>query len=162
MNASCVVVSLFCGHKTLRMSARVQLLFLLPAVALLACNRPKWDTPTDAYMSFARAIKKQDSRTAWSGLSTESKQALEARAKAISESTGGAVRPAPQPLFFGGGFEAPPVRSVKLLSQEGKEARLAVVSEGGAEKEVRMVREEEGWRLDVTDMLGEMGGSLEQ
>ncbi len=144
------------------MPAHAPLLVLLIAVTLLACNRPTWDTPTDAYMSFARAIQKQDSRTAWTGLSEESRKALEERAQVISEATGGAVRAAPQPLFFGGGFETPPVRSVKLLSQDGMQARLAVVSEGGTEREVRMVREKEGWRLDVTDLLGDMGGSLEQ
>lgn len=144
------------------MPVRVMLLISALAVASLACNRPKWDTPVDAYLSFVRAMQKGDSKTAWYGLSTESKQALEARAKEISEATGGAVRASPQPLFFGGGFEAPPVRSVQLVSQEGKAAKLSVVAEGGTEREIRMVQEQEGWRLDVTEMLGEMGGSREQ
>jgi hypothetical protein len=144
------------------MLSRAVLVPTAVVLVLAGCNQPRWDTPEDAYLSFVTAMQKGDSRTAWMTLSAQSKQALEARARAVSEATSGAVKPNPQPFFFGGGFDTAPVKAVRRVSQEGNAARLSVVGEGGAEREVSMIKEPEGWRLDVTEMLGEMGATRDQ
>ena len=135
----------------------VPLLFLTFVAALGGCNRPNWDTPQSAYQSIVRAIVKQDARTAWKGLSKQSQDALDARAKALSEAAGGALSEKGIGYFLGGGFTVPPLKTLEVLSQEGNEARLAVVGHDGARQEVRMVREENAWRLDVTPLLHEEG-----
>ncbi len=142
---------------------RCGLFLIFTFVAVLGgCNRPNWDTPVSAYQSIARAMVKQDGKTAWSGLSKESQALLDERAKTLSLAAGGALNDQGIGYFLGGGFTVPPLKSLELLSQEGNEARLAVVGRDGARQEVRMVREENAWRLDVTPLLADTGDARDE
>lgn len=122
---------------------------------VVGCNRPRWDTPIDAYKSFARALEKGERNTAWNALSSESRKIVEARSKAVSQASGGAIQDDPQLLVFGGNFTASPIDEVKVVKQEGDVATLSVSPRGGQAREVRMVKEGEAWKLDVSELLKE-------
>jgi hypothetical protein len=125
----------------------------LAALALAAgCNRPRFDTPTAAYESFARAIQKGDYDVAWSALSSGTQRLLSDRAREISAASGGSVREDPAALFFVERVRAPPVSEIKLAREEGDSAALAVTA-GGVTREVRMVKERGGWRIDSEQAL---------
>lgn len=130
---------------------------LLPLILLSAltwgCNRPKWDTPVDAYLSYARALEKKDVKTAWTALSSQTRETLKERSAEVSRVSGGAVKDMPEALFFGGNFATEPVKEVSLVKQEGSVALVSVVPRQGSAREVRMVKEDGGWKLDVSEML---------
>jgi len=126
----------------------------LAALALAAgCNRPRFDTPTAAYESFARAIQKGDYEVAWSALSAGTQKTLSDRAREISAASGGSVKDDPAALFFAQGARAPLVSEIKLVREEGDGAVLAVTAAGDATREVRMVKERGGWRIDSEPAL---------
>ena len=125
----------------------------LAALALAAgCNRPRFDTPTAAYESFARAIQKGDYEVAWSALSAGTQKTLSDRAREISAASGGSVKDDPAALFFAQGARAPLVSEIKLVREEGESAVLTVTA-AGATREVRMVKERGGWRIDSEPAL---------
>jgi hypothetical protein len=130
-------------------------LILAVALAICAsgCRRQSFDTPVDAYLSIARALQKGEGKVAWNALSSRTQELLQARARALSEESGGAVREEPAALFFGASYDRAPVKEVRVVRQEGDMAVLAVVPEEGEVREVRMVREADGWKLDATDLL---------
>jgi len=124
-------------------------LALCVAVALTGgCNRPNWDTPVSAYQSFLRALSKGEAELAYSALSAPTRELLAARAKQISEASGGSVRNDPAAIFFVNAAKAPPVTDLKVVSQEGEQATLAIAA-GGKTHQVRMVREGGAWRIDL-------------
>lgn len=123
------------------------------ALLLAACNRPRWDTPVDAYLSFARAVQKGEFDVAYGGLSEATRGAMAARAKEISQASGGAVRDDPVALFFVEAARAPQVTEVKLAKLEGT-AAVVSASADGQSQQVRMVREQGGWHLDVPEVTG--------
>lgn len=118
-----------------------------------ACNRPDWTTPVKAYLSFANALKKGEAKVAWGALSERSKQRLTERSKVIAAVSDGGMSPKPELLLFAGGGTAQEMSEVKLIREEGKDAVLSVVPVEGPAVEVRMVRESDGWKLDVSEML---------
>lgn len=123
------------------------------SVALFACNRPRWDTPVQAYLSYSRALQKGDANTAWDALSQASQKAFEQKAKAVNEASGGNIPEAPKTLMLSGSASTAPIREVKLVKEEGNVATVSVVPEEGPAKDVRMVKEAGGWKLDVSEML---------
>lgn len=131
--------------------------WILPLIAMVAvlsgCNRPNWDTPVSAYLSYARALEKRDVKTAWGALSTETRKVLEARSAEVTKVSGGAVKDMPEALFFGGNFATEPVKEVSLVKQDGNVALLSVVPREGDPREVRMVNEGGAWKLDVSERL---------
>ncbi len=129
------------------------LLSLAVLALALGCNRPRFDTPTAAYESFARAIQKGDYDVAWSALSSNTQKLLSERAKEISAASGGSVKDDPAALFFAEGARAPQVSEIKLVREEGDGAVLAVTAAGEATREVRMVKERGGWRIDSEPAL---------
>jgi hypothetical protein len=132
---------------------RGAIVVVVTASALAGCNRPRWDNPADAYRSFGRAVQKAEFSVAWGALSADSRSVLEQRAKDISADSGGAVGEDPRMLFFGSGVQPPVAREVALVSQDGEAAVLKVTPEDGPPREVRMVREAGGWKLDVSQWL---------
>lgn len=136
------------------MAARVWTLPLIAVAALCwGCNRPNWDTPVSAYLSYARALEKKDVKTAWGALSTETRKVLEARSAEVTKISGGAVKDVPEALFFGGNFATEPVKEVSLVKQEGNVAFVSVVPQQGDPREVRMINEGGAWKLDVSERL---------
>jgi hypothetical protein len=129
---------------------------ILACLALLAvtpsCNRPRFDSPKEAYLSFTRALQKGDVAVAYGVLSADTRKELERRAKDISDASGGAVPNNPTSLFVNISQRAPSVTEVKVLKEEGKTAVLSV-SAGEKVQQVRMVKEEAGWKLDLAGGL---------
>src|ERR671919_2938370 len=115
------------------------------AVLLFGCNRPSWNTPEAAYASLARAAQKGEHELAWGALSQASRQKLEQRAKLLAAASGGALRDDPQALVFGSVPPAQPVEEIKVLRKDDRVAVLAIMG-GGTSREVRMVKEEGGWK----------------
>ena len=133
------------------------ILLLLTGALLPACSAPRHDTPVNAYRSFHAAAQAaaQDPRkaaAAFATLSEPTRKALEARASAASEASGGALRNEPAALLFANAKVAPGVPDVQLVREEGDAATVRVASSAGT-REVRMVRESAGWRVDLTDSL---------
>ena len=142
-------------HKNRMLKRPVLVLLIALAVSATGCNRPDFTHPVAAYISLARALQKGDLKTAWNAISTETRTRLEERAKAISAGSGGALREEPASLFFGGSEDSRPLKEVKLLREEGNVAVLSVVPEEGPPREVRMVKEKDGWKLDASPDLQE-------
>ncbi|MBX5484961.1 MAG: hypothetical protein IRZ16_24350 [Myxococcaceae bacterium] len=106
-----------------------------------------------AYISFSNALRKGEVNTAWSALSAESQKILTARAKAIADASDGGMSDNPKTLLVSGTGTAPDLKEVTLLRQQGNEAWVSVVPSEGSAREVRMVKESDGWKLDVSDLL---------
>lgn len=122
-------------------------------LSLVGCNRPTWSTPDRAYASVARAAQKGEYDTAWSGLSDASRKGLEERSKRLAAAAGGALEDDPRALFFASSPPPPPVGEIKVVRQEEAVALLAVAAEGAPPREVRMVKEAGGWKLDMSEAL---------
>jgi hypothetical protein len=126
----------------------------LLVLGLAGCNRPRFDNPVDAYVSFARAIQKGELQLAWEALSTETRAVFEQRAKAVSDASGGAVRADPIALVFSPAPPAP-MKHPRVSREEG-EGVVILEIEGEQPDEpalIRMVREPSGWKLDLRDSL---------
>ncbi len=118
---------------------------LLAALPLLTCGRPAG--PADAYRAFAAAVRAGDEEAIWAMLSSASRAALEARAKAAAKA-GGAMPGSARQLLVGDAVSSMPrVKSVTVRRESGDEALLAVTTEDAGEGQVRLVREEGGWRV---------------
>ncbi len=142
-------------HKNHMLMRTALVLLLALAVPATGCNRPDFTRPVEAYLSLARALQKRDAKTAWNAISTDTRKRLEERAREISSQSGGAIREEPAALFFGASYDIRPVKEVKLLSEEASVATLSVVPEEGPPREVRMVKEKDGWKLDASQDLQE-------
>lgn len=126
---------------------------LLPLLmALGGCNRPSYETPVKAYQTFHRAVQQGKSKEAWSSLSTPTQEALQVRAETVAQASGGAVKADPVAFFFANVPPPADVTGVTLLSEEGKVAKVSVVSSTG-KSQVRMAREPSGWKVDLTESL---------
>lgn len=132
---------------------------LLALLALGGCSRFQPDSPVGAYTAFHQQVQKglgqrdtSELKKAYATLSQPTQKALEERAKQVSESSGGTVKPEPLALFFANVLPPPDVQEVSLVSQEGNEATVLVRSTGKT-SEVRMVREPSGWKVDLSASL---------
>jgi hypothetical protein len=125
-------------------------LALLVALALLAgagCRAP--EGPADRYRRFAEAARGGRSGEVWSLLSGGSRQALaeEARALAAKGPLPG-VELSGQELVLGDlAPTAPRVKSVIVVRESQDAAVVSVEEEGGARREVSLLREGGEWRV---------------
>ncbi len=134
---------------TFPVRAAAALLLLLSATA---CNRPRFDTPLNAYLSFTRLLQKEDLKGAYQALSTATRTELEARSQALAKASGGSLRNEPIFHLFTPGLRPSEVTNVEVVKEEADSAVLGVQS-GGQRQEVKMVREAEGWRVDLSEQL---------
>jgi hypothetical protein len=125
---------------------------LLLLLALGGCNRPRYDTPVDAFRTFHRHAQRGDARAAYASLSLPTQQALQERAQAVAQASAGVVRADALTFFFANVPPPADVTEVTLLSEEGDVAMVGVVSSTGM-NQVRMVREPSGWKVDLTQSL---------
>jgi hypothetical protein len=131
----------------------IRLILGLGLVGWLAgCDRPNFDTPVDAYLSFTKAVKKSDFKTAFGALSSQSRALVTERAKATSEASGGGLSSDPAAWFFARGGRVDPVDKVELVQATGEEATVRAFSAGGTQ-ELRLRRESGAWKVDVTPLL---------
>jgi hypothetical protein len=128
--------------------------FLLPlaVTALVGCNRPSYETPVRAYQTFLRAVQRGDEKTAYSALSQPTQEALKARAETAANASSGVVKADPVAFFFANVTPPPDVTEVTLAGETGDTAQVNVVF-SSARKQVRMVREMSGWKIDLTQSL---------
>ena len=125
-------------------------LLVLALLALGGCKRA--DTPVNAYTTFHEQLKKGDYKKAYGALSQATRDALTARTQALKETSGGTVKAEPYELLFTNSAPPSDVTEVTLVGQEGDVATVRVLSSGQA-REVRLVREPSGWKIDLSDSL---------
>ena len=134
-----------------------------PAIALALLGGALWggcskkDDPVTAYSALATSVDKGEYPKAYEALSASTRQFLEARARKLHAGTDGGVRDDPAILFFStnantqvSALDEPP----RLVSSDERRAVLRVRSRRG-ERDVVMVKEDTGWKLDLTDTLHE-------
>jgi hypothetical protein len=124
-------------------------------LALASCQRPKWDTPVDAFKSFQGALKRGDAKTAWEAISRDSRGRIESRLREVSQASGGVVPENETAMMaLGTGIKTDPVGEVSLKESNGDVA-VVLVKIKDAQREQRMVREDGKWRLDLLPLLPE-------
>ena len=119
---------------------------------LVGCNRPSYETPVRAYQTFLRSVQRGDEKTAYATLSKPTQDALQTRAQSVAQASSGAVKADPIAFFLSNIPPPTDVAEVMLASEEGDVARVSVVS-SGVTKQVQMVRETSGWKIDLTQSL---------
>jgi hypothetical protein len=124
----------------------------LLVLALGACHPPPPDTPVASYLAFLSAVRQGDAVGAFDGLSTPTREKLEARAKVLSEASGGAIQNSAPALVFSAVQPTAVPTDVREVKVQGEAAELEVVEDGGAEP-VRMVHEHSGWKVDLSAAL---------
>lgn len=117
-----------------------------------ACSGPRSDTPVDAYLGFATAVRKGEPTAAYGALSAGTQQVLQQRADAISKASGGAVKADAAALFFSSGQRPSPVAEVKAVREEGDRAVVRVTADGQT-REIALIKEPTGWKLDLAEAL---------
>ncbi|WNG20114.1 hypothetical protein [Cystobacter fuscus] len=127
-------------------------LLLLSVLPLGGCNRPSYETPVRAYQTFLRAVQRGDEKTAYSALSQPTQEALKQKAQTVANASAGAVKADPVAFFFANVAPPPDVAEVTLAGETGDTAQVNVVF-SQVQKQVRMVRETSGWKIDLTQSL---------
>ena len=134
-----------------------------PAIALALLGGALWggcskrDDPVTAYSAIATSVEKGEYPKAYEALSAPTKQLLEARARKLNAESDGGVREDPATLFFSTNYNtqvSAPEDLPRLVSSDERRAVLKVRSRRG-ERDVVMVREDSGWKLDLTEALHE-------
>ncbi len=133
-------------------------LTIFALTSLVACDKSRGDSPVEAYTSFSKAVQRGDSKAAYAALSQETQQRLTARAKEIAAASGGAIKDDAAALAFSGASRPEPLTEVKLVRQDGDRAVLAA-SAGGRSQQVSMVRENNGWKVDLTEKMNGSEGA---
>ncbi len=128
-------------------------------LALACTNHPPADTPEAAWKRFSDALRVGDTKTAWASLSTQTKQAMAERSKAVSEASRGAdpdagpvIRDDPQAMLFQSGVRPKEAEKAKVVSSTSTTAMLDVTS-GGVTQQVRLVKEGDSWQVDLSETL---------
>jgi hypothetical protein len=124
----------------------------LASVAGPGCPPERSDTPVGAYLDLAKALQKGDWKTAYARLSTPTQQILQERAKEISSASGGAINTDPMVLFFASAPKPQPVTEVKLVKEGGGAATVRAAS-GKWDRDIPMVRESTGWKVDLSGWI---------
>lgn len=125
---------------------------VLALLALGSCGKDRFDTPQNAYTSFHALVRRGEYKKAFGALSQGTQDAVRAQAQALKEASGGNVKPEPYELFFMNSTPATDVTEITLVREEGDVATVRVLSSGQA-REVRLVREASGWKIDLSDSL---------
>ncbi|WP_224243958.1 hypothetical protein [Hyalangium gracile] len=125
-------------------------LLVLALLAFGGCKRA--DTPVNAYTTFHELVKKGDYKKAYAGLSQPTRDALSARTQALKDSSGGSLKAEPYDLLFTNSAPPSDVTEVTLVREEGDVATVRVLS-SGQEREVKLVREPSGWKIDLSESL---------
>lgn len=128
------------------------ILTLTLAGALSGCSRPRWDKPDEAYKAFSGALRRNEIKTAWDGLSEGTRKAAEARSKEVSKASGGSVKDEPMIMFFASGYKPLPQGELRVAKEEGQTAVVEVaISDGGVTQSQKMVKEGDRWVVDLTE-----------
>jgi hypothetical protein len=126
-------------------------LLVLALLALGGCSRGA-QPPVEVYKDFHAKVQKQQYKEAYGALSKPTQDAIEARVQKLKEVSGGTLKDEPFEVFFANSVPPTDVTEVTLVSEEGDVATVRVLSSGNS-REVRMVREASGWKIDLSDSL---------
>jgi hypothetical protein len=127
----------------------VRLLALALLLAAAGCRRDVG--PAERYSAFAAAAREGNAEAVWSMLSQASRDAVEARARALAaQAPGGVVATSGRQLVLGDlAPRASRPRSVVVVRESRDAAVVAVEVEGQGTREVSLVREGGVWRVVV-------------
>ena len=127
---------------------RLPALALAAVLALAGCRSE--GPPDTAYRAFAQATRDGDAETAWSLLSSSTREWLDRRASEVaSRAPEGVVPSSGKALLLGNAaLAAPRVKSVVILRETADRAVVKVEAEGQPPREVTLVNER-GWRVDI-------------
>ncbi len=118
------------------------------ALATAACARDPG--PEAAYRSLAKAVVDRDADKAWSLLSRDSQKRLDALAREAAARAPGVVATSGRQLLLGdASLASRPLELVELMSQDGDHAVLRVKEEGRPPRQVSLVRQGGGWRVEL-------------
>jgi hypothetical protein len=128
--------------------APLAVLGLALLLAVPACQR---DLPPDAaYRALVRAMSERDEKAAWDLLSSATRARLEAQARVAAAAAPGVVSPSARDQLAG---DAPlavlPPTSITVVESGPERALLRVEAPGAKPRDVVMVRERGGWRVDL-------------
>jgi hypothetical protein len=124
---------------------------VLALLALGACNKSQ-QTPDEVYKSFHAKVQQQQYKEAFSMLSLPTQRAIDERVQKMKEASGGNLKSEAFEVFFANSVPPPDVTEVTVSPGEGDVATVRVVSSEKS-REVRMVREPSGWKIDLSDSL---------
>jgi hypothetical protein len=129
-----------------------RLAFLLVAPALAGCHAQQ--SPDDTFRAFTLAVISHQIDAAWELISKDSQEAMtQATAAAVARAPKGSIPSDPKSFLFGEDVQlARPVRDIKVLDQNDKLAHLEIATDDGKHN-VTLVRENGGWKLDLTEGL---------
>jgi hypothetical protein len=143
----------------MKATMRVVPLLAWGLVALSCTNHPPADSPEAAWKRFSDALRAGDTKTAWDSLSKDSKAAMAARAKAVSDASRGAdpdagpvIRDDPQAMLFQSGVRPQEAGAAKVVGSTATTATLEVTT-GGVTEQVRLVKEGASWQVDLSESL---------
>ena len=126
---------------------------VLAALALLAafpaCQVR--DLPPDAaYRALVRAVADRDEAAAWELLSSATQARLVARARTAAAEAPGVVSPEARSLLAGdAALSVLPPRAITVLEAGADRAVLRVEAPAAETRDVVVVRERGGWRIDL-------------
>lgn len=124
--------------------------FAALALALAAATCARDPGPEATYRSLAKAVAERDADRAWSLLSRESQKRLDALAREAAARAPGVVPAGGRQLLLGdASLAARPLELVELLSQEGDRAVLRVKEAGRPSRQVTLLRQAGGWRVEL-------------
>jgi hypothetical protein len=121
----------------------------------LGC-RPAESRPEQVLEAFLQEVSFGRAEAAWNDLSKETRDALRERHRQLRRAAGQPPEePEPAELLYGvaGLTVLNPAESVAVVSPPGDVVTLRVSVEGGRSAEVRMVRRDGVWRVDLRDLL---------
>jgi hypothetical protein len=124
---------------------------VLALLALGACNKSQ-PAPGEVYKSFHAKVQQQQYKEAFAMLSLPTQRAIDERVQKLKEASGGTLKSEAFEVFFANSVPPPDVTEVTVLREEGDVATVRVVSSDKS-REVRMVREPSGWKIDLSDSL---------
>ena len=134
-------------HMKASMSRRRVLAALALGGALAAGCAQREGSPETAYRAFARAAADRDAERVWALLSNDTRAWLDERARAAAARAPGILPASGKQLLLGdAALTARPLAAVVLRRESRDRAVLEVTEEGGAPREVELVREQ-GWRV---------------
>jgi hypothetical protein len=118
------------------------------AFVLLAAGCSRDVTPAGAYRAFARAVAERDADRAFGLLSKDTQAWLDARAAGVARLAPGVVPASGRQLMLGDAALGPGPRLQVVVLRESRDVAVLEVSDGGARREVEMVREG-SWRVRI-------------
>jgi hypothetical protein len=121
---------------------------LLAGTLAAAACAPRDGTPDAAYRAFARAVADRDADRAWALLSADTREWLDARARAAAAAAPGVVAGSGRQLLLGTAARAARPLSAAVVVRESRDLAVVEVEEqGGPRRAVELVREAGGWRV---------------